>query len=99
MRDWEPQTPDCLEYWLLTNRVSPIRNNSWSRDRSIDSQNNPINSVWGSRPILNVKPVLSRNPGIRHFVVVVGGDIIVAPTRPIAGAIGASFTKSSKDAR
>lgn len=77
----------------LTNCVTPVRNYRGTRNSAVDRQNYALNTIWGSSGVDNVEPVFPDNAGVRAFIVVVGGDVVVSPTGAIVCRVRASLEK------
>jgi len=61
----------------LTNSVTPVGDNSWSWDSTVDGEDYAVNTVWCSSSVGDVEPVFSNYTCIWDFIVVIGGEIIV----------------------
>lgn len=71
--------------------VTPIRDDGGARNGAVDGENDALNTVRGSSAVLDAEPVLPSNTRVRNLIVVVGGDVVVSPARPVGSAVHASF--------
>lgn len=61
------------------NSVAPISNYSRSRECPVYKQDRPFYSIWRCCRILYIEPVFPRHACFRHYIVVVGTEIVVSP--------------------
>lgn len=72
-------------------RIPPICNDGRTGDGAVDGKNNAFNAIRRGRGVLDVEPVFPGNPSVGGGVIVVGGDVVIPPARPVGSTVDASL--------
>lgn len=73
------------------NLITPISNDGRTGDGAVDGKNNAFNAVRSRRGVLDVEPVFPGDASVGNCVIVVGGDVVIPPTRPVRSTVYASL--------
>lgn len=73
------------------NVVAPIGDDCGARNGTVDRENDTLNTVGSSSPVLDTEPVFPGNTGVGNVVVVICRDVVVSPAGSVRSAIHASF--------
>lgn len=72
--------------------VPPIRLDRWPRNAPVHRKDLTSVAVGRSGDVGELESVFNRGTSIRHYIVVIRADVVIAPCRPIAGRVARACT-------